>query len=378
MAPYFSQRLPKKNEPFFQKNIYFCLLNIKINVISVMEFKASMIAGFLHGTIEGDPDVTVSAFAKIEEGYPGALSFLANPKYEKYLYETASSIVIINKTQKLDQAVKCTLIRVDDAYRSFASLLELYASQQQEKSGREEPVSVASSATLGENIFIGAFTYIADHAKIGDHVKIHPQVYIGENVSIGENTVLYPGVKIYRDCIIGSDCVIHSGAVIGADGFGFAPQTDADYKKIPQIGNVVIEDRVEIGANTCIDRATMGSTIIRRGVKLDNLIQVAHNVEIGENTVIASQSGISGSCKVGRNCMFAGQVGLAGHLVIADGVKIGAQSGINSSITKPDSAILGSPGMNYQDCIKSYVVVRRLPDLKKRVDELERMIKSNQ
>ncbi|MDR1171002.1 MAG: UDP-3-O-(3-hydroxymyristoyl)glucosamine N-acyltransferase [Bacteroidales bacterium] len=340
-----------------------------------MEFKASVIADFLHGTVEGDPDATVSAFAKIEEGHPGALSFLANPKYEKYLYETASGIVIINKAQKLERPVKCTLIRVDDAYRSFASLLELYASSQQEKSGREEPVFVAASVTLGENIFIGAFSYIAGNARIGNNVKIHQQVYIGENVAIGENTVLYPGVKIYHDCIIGSDCMIHSGAVIGADGFGFAPQNAADYKKIPQIGNVVIEDRVEIGANTCIDRATMGSTIIRKGVKLDNLIQVAHNVEIGENTVIAAQSGISGSCKVGRNCMFAGQVGLAGHLAIADGVKIGAQSGINASIKKPDSVILGSPGMDYQDCIKSYVVVRRLPDLKKKVDELERIIK---
>jgi UDP-3-O-[3-hydroxymyristoyl] glucosamine N-acyltransferase len=357
----------------FQKNIYFCLLN-KFNYPG-MEFKASMIAGFLHGTVEGDPDTAVSAFAKIEEGHTGALSFLANPKYEKYLYETASSIVIINNTQKLEQPVKCTLIRVDDAYRAFASLLELYASQQQELTGREEPVSVAASATLGDNIFIGAFSYIAANARIGNNVKIHQQVYIGENVAIGDNTVLYPGVKIYRDCTVGSNCVIHSGAVIGADGFGFAPQTDTDYKKIPQIGNAVIEDWVEIGANTCIDRATMGSTVIRRGVKLDNLIQVAHNVEIGENTVIASQTGISGSCKIGKNCMLAGQVGLAGHLTVADGVKIGAQSGLNSSIKTPDSTVLGSPAMDDQDCIKSYVVVRRLPALKKKVDELERVIK---
>jgi UDP-3-O-[3-hydroxymyristoyl] glucosamine N-acyltransferase len=341
-----------------------------------MEFKASMIANFLQGSVEGDPDVAVSTFAKIEEGHPGALSFLANPKYEKYLYETASDIVIVNRTQELERPVRCTLIRVDDAYRAFALLLEMYGSSQPEKSGREEPVSVAVSASLGENIFIGAFTYIADNARIGNHVKIHQQVFIGENVSIGDNTVIYPGVKIYRDCKIGSDCIIHSGTVIGADGFGFAPQADTDYKKVPQIGNVIIEDRVEIGANTCVDRATMGSTIIRKGVKLDNLIQIAHNVEIGDNTVIAAQTGISGSCRIGKNCMLAGQVGLAGHITVADGVKIGAQSGLNSSIKQPDRVLLGSPVMDYQDCIKSYVLVRRLPDLKKRVDELERQLKN--
>jgi len=297
-----------------------------------MEFKAGMIAGFLHGTVEGDPEVTVSTFAKIEEGHIGALSFLANPKYEKYLYETASSIVIINKTLELERPVKCVLIRVDDAYQSFASLLEFYSQTQQKKSGLEEQVYVANSATLGENVFVGAFTYIDNNAKIGNNAKIHQQVYVGENVTIGENTEIFQGVKIYRDCKIGANCVIHSGVVIGADGFGFAPQTDTDFKKVPQIGNVVIEDLVEIGANTCVDRATLGSTIIRRGVKLDNLIQIAHNVEIGENTVIAAQTGISGSCKVGKNCMIAGQVGLAGHLVVPDGVKIGAQSGLNSTI----------------------------------------------
>ena len=341
-----------------------------------MEFKAGMIAGFLHGTVDGDPDVTVSTFAKIEEGHTGALSFLANPRYEKYLYETESSIVIINRTLKLERPVKCVLIRVDDAYQSFASLLEMYASSQQEKTGREEPVFVANSAKLGENNFTGAFTYIAENVKTGNSTKIHQQVYIGENVTIGDNTVIYPGVKIYRDCRIGSFCVIHSGAVIGADGFGFAPQADTDFKKVPQIGNVIIEDRVEIGANTCIDRATMGSTIIRRGVKIDNLIQIAHNVEIGENTVIAAQTGISGSCKLGKNCMIAGQVGLAGHLTVADGVKIGAQSGLNSSIKKPDSTVMGTPSMDYPDWLRSYVIVRRLPDLKKKVDEIELRIKN--
>jgi len=340
-----------------------------------MNFKANIIADFLQGTVEGDPNVTVSTFAKIEEGHSGALSFLANPKYEKYLYETASSIVIVNNTQKLEHPVKCTLIRVDDAYKAFASLLELYASQKPEKSGREEPVFVAESASIGENVFIGAFTYIAGNAKIGNRVKIHPQVHIGENVTIGDNTILFPGVKIYHDCKIGNNCVLHAGVVIGADGFGFAPQTDTDFKKVPQIGNVVIEDFVEIGANTCVDRATMGSTILRRGVKLDNLIQIGHNVEIGENTVIAAHTGISGSCKVGKNCMFGGQVGLAGHISVADGVKIGAQSGLNASIKKPNSILLGSPVMDYQDCLKSYVLVRRLPDLKKKVDELEREVK---
>jgi len=335
-----------------------------------------MIAGFLHGTVEGDADATVSTFAKIEEGHPGALSFLANPKYEKYLYETDSSIVIVNNTQTLEHPVKCTLIRVDDAYRSFASLLELYTSAGQEKTGREDPVFVADSAALGENIFIGAFTYIAGNAKIGNSVKIHQQVYIGENVTIGDNTILYPGVKIYRDCKIGKNCVFHSGAVIGADGFGFAPQANIDFKKVPQIGNAVIEDLVEIGANTCIDRATMGSTIIRRGVKLDNLIQIGHNVEIGENTVIAALTGIAGSCKIGKNCMIAGQVGLAGHISIADGVKIGAQSGLNSSIIKTNSTLLGTPAMDYKDCIKTYVITRRLPDLKKKVDELDSKVKS--
>jgi UDP-3-O-[3-hydroxymyristoyl] glucosamine N-acyltransferase len=339
-----------------------------------MEFTARIIADYIKGEIVGDPEVVVSTFAKIEEGHTGALSFLANPKYEKYLYETRSSIVIINKSQSLAHPVNSTLIKTDDAYLSFAALLELYAAAQQEQTGREEPVSIDPSAKLGKELFIGAFSYIAANAQIGDHVKIHPQVYIGKNVRIGDRTVLHPGVKVYHDCVIGSDCVLHAGAVIGADGFGFAPRTDADYKKIPQIGNVLLEDWVEIGANTCVDRATMGSTIIRKGVKLDNLIQIGHNVEIGENTVMASQTGISGSCKIGKNCMFAGQVGLAGHLHIADGTKIGAQSGLNSGVKEPNRNIMGSPAIDYKDCLKSYVIVRNLPAMKKQVDELERII----
>jgi UDP-3-O-[3-hydroxymyristoyl] glucosamine N-acyltransferase len=341
-----------------------------------MEFKASVIAGMLNGMVEGDPDVTVSNFAKIEEGYAGALSFLANAKYENYLYQTLSSVVIVNKSQQLTQAVKCTLIRVDDAYQAFAFLLEMYDKFQHEKSGRQEPVSVSESAQIGENVYIGAFSYICENVKIGNNVKIYQQVYIGQGVTIGDNTIIYPGVKIYRDCIVGNNCILHSGSVIGADGFGFAPQAGSDYKKIPQIGNAILEDFVEVGANTCIDRATLGSTIIRRGVKLDNLIQVAQNVEIGENTGIAAQTGISGSSKVGKNCMFAGQVGLAGHITVAEGVKVGAQAGLNSSIKKPNITVLGSPAIEYHDCLKSWAVARRLPDLKRKVEELEELIKS--
>ncbi|MDR0714412.1 MAG: UDP-3-O-(3-hydroxymyristoyl)glucosamine N-acyltransferase [Bacteroidales bacterium] len=337
-----------------------------------MEFTARVIADYLKGELEGNPDVKVNAFTKIEEGKPGTLTFLANPKYEKYLYETEADIVIVNKSQPVTGRVKSTLIKVDDAYGAFATLLELYHASVPEKTGREEPAYVASSALLGEGVFVGVFSCIAEHARIGNQVKIHRQVYIGENVKIGDRTVLYPGVKVYRDCVIGCDCILHSGAVVGADGFGFAPQSGADFKKIPQIGNVVIEDRVEIGANTCIDRATIGSTILRRGVKLDNLIQVGHNVEIGENTVIASQSGISGSSKIGPNCMIAGQVGIAGHIVIAEGTKIGAQSGLNSSVKEPNRAIMGTPAFDYTGYMKSSVIIRKLPELTKRIDELEK------
>jgi UDP-3-O-[3-hydroxymyristoyl] glucosamine N-acyltransferase len=343
-----------------------------------MEFTAQTIAEFLKGEIVGDPNVKVSTASKIEEGKPGTISFLANPKYTKFIYTTEASIVIINKDFDLEGEVTCTLIKVDDAYQAFASLLELQNQAKPVKTGIHESAIIEDSAKTGKDTYLGAYSYIGEHATVGDNVKIYPQVYIGDHVTIGNNTIIYPGVKIYESCVIGNDCVIHSGTVIGSDGFGFAPRTDQDYKKVPQVGNVILEDWVEIGANTTIDRATMGSTIIRRGVKLDNLIQVAHNVEIGENTVIAAQTGISGSAKVGKNCMFGGQVGLAGHLTIAEGVIIGAQAGVPSSIDKPGIVVQGSPPQEIRDFQRSAVLFRRLPDLKARIDQLEKEIKTLQ
>ncbi len=337
-----------------------------------MEFTAKTIAEFLHGELVGNPDVTVTTASKIEEGKEGTISFLANPKYMKYLYTTEASIVIVNRDFEPEQEVECTLIKVDDAYQAFASLLELQNQAKPVKTGIDSTALVAKSAKTGKEVYLGAYTFIGEHAVIGDHVKIYPQVYVGDHVEIGDHTIIYPGVKIYENSKIGKDCVIHSGTVIGSDGFGFAPRTDQDYKKVPQIGNVVIEDLVEIGANTAIDRATIGSTIIRRGVKLDNLIQVAHNVEIGENTVIAAQTGISGSARVGKNCMFGGQVGLAGHLTIADEVKIGAQAGVPSSIEEPGKIIQGTPAQELRQFQRSSIVFRRLPDLKAKIDELEK------
>ena len=341
-----------------------------------MEFTAKMISEFLKGEIIGNPDVKVSDISKIEEGKKGSLSFLANPKYTKYLYTTESSIVLINKNLKLEDKVKATLILVDDAYESFASLLNLYVQSLPKKTGIDEEVYISPSSSYGKNVYIGRFTYIGDNVKIGNNVSLYPQVYIGDNVTIGDGTTLFPGVKIYHDCKIGAECTIHAGTVIGSDGFGFAPQQDNVYKKIPQIGNVIIEDSVEIGANVTIDRATMGSTIIRKGVKLDNLIQVAHNVEIGENTVIAAQSGISGSTKVGRDVMIAGQVGIVGHIQIADSVKIGAQSGVTNNIDKEGEIVLGSPAYTINEKRREYVVSRQLPTLYKRIAELEKEIQN--
>lgn len=339
-----------------------------------MEFSAKIIADFLNGKIDGEPDVIVTNVAKIEEGTPGTLSFLANPKYTSYIYTTKSSIVIVSNDFVPEKPINATLIRVSEPYNAFASLLELYTKNRFNKKGIDSLSFIEKDVILGENIYIGAFTYICSGAKIGNNVKIYPQVYIGENVTIGDNTILYPGVKIYYDCKIGENCIIHSGSVVGSDGFGFAPQQDSNYKKIPQVGNVIIEDNVEIGSNTTIDRATMGSTIIRQGVKLDNLIQVAHNVEIGQNTVIAAQTGISGSTVLGRDLMVGGQVGFAGHIKIADEVKVAAQSGINSNVNKKGEIICGAPAFEIKKFQKSAAIFKNLPDMRLKIMELEKEI----
>lgn len=340
-----------------------------------MQFTAEQIATLLNGKVEGNPDVLVSHLAKIEEGSEGALSFLSNRKYEQYLYDTSSSIVIVNKDLVLQKPVNATLIRVEDAYTSFSELLKIYHAMRLERTGREEQVFVHESVKIGEGGYIGAFTYISKDVKIGNNVKIYPRVYIGDNVSIGDNTILFPGVTVYYDCQIGSNVIIHSGAVIGSDGFGFAPQPDGSYEKIPQIGNVILEDNVEVGSNTVIDRATMGSTIIRKGVKLDNLIQIAHNAEIGSNTVIAAQTGVSGSTKVGKQVVLGGQVGVVGHITIADGTQVQAQSGINRSIVDKNKKWGGSPVAPYTSQLRSQVVYTRLPELEKRILELEKLLK---
>jgi UDP-3-O-[3-hydroxymyristoyl] glucosamine N-acyltransferase len=339
-----------------------------------MEFKAGEIAFLLQGKLEGDPEAKVWKLAKIEEGEKGALSFLANPKYTSFVYTTSSSVLLVNDDFEVEQPVSATLIRVHDAYSAFARLLEIYNEIQRNKTGISEKAHIASTAKLGKNIYIGEFAYIGDNVSIGDNAKIYPQAYIGDNTSIGNGTTLFPGVKIYSETQIGCNCTFHAGVVIGSDGFGFAPQEGNDYKKIAQIGNVIIEDDVEVGANTTIDRATLGSTIIRKGVKLDNLIQVGHNVEIGENTVIAAQSGIAGSTKIGHNCLIAGQVGIIGHLTIADDVKIAAQSGIGSSITKVGSIYMGSPAFEIGRYKKSYIHFRNLQKLNDKIDSLEKQL----
>jgi UDP-3-O-[3-hydroxymyristoyl] glucosamine N-acyltransferase len=339
-----------------------------------MEFTAGQIADLLGGTIEGDANAKVNRLAKIEEGEPGSLTFLANKKYEEYIYKTQASLVVVNNSFVPEFPLHTTLIRVEDAYKSFAVLLDTYNKISQNKVGRENPHTIASSAKIGANPYIGSFVYVGENSVLGDDVKLYPGVYIGDNVTIGSNTTLFAGVKVYSESRIGSNCRIHSGVVIGGDGFGFAPQDDANYVKVAQIGNVIIEDHVEIGSNTTIDRATLGSTIIRKGVKLDNLIQVAHNVEIGEHTVIAAQTGIAGSTKIGRFCMIGGQVGIVGHLVIADKVKIAAQSGIGGSITKEGEIVQGSPAFGIGDYKKSYVGFRKLPEILARLEELEKQV----
>ena len=338
-----------------------------------MQFTALQIATMINGTVEGDPKVTVSKVSKIEEAGEGSLSFVANPKYEEYIYSSDASIIIISEQQELTAPVKSTIIRVKDAYGSFALLLEKYNEiiSGSGKTGIEQPSFITTSASIGKNAYIGAFAYIGENAKIGDNVKIYPGCYVGDNAVIANDTKLFAGVTVYNNCVIGKRCVLHSGVIIGGDGFGFAPQPDATYKKVPQIGNVVIEEDVEIGSNTTIDRATMGSTIIRKGVKLDNLIQIAHNVEIGENTVIAAQTGISGSTKIGRNCIIGGQVGIVGHIQIADGTRINAQSGVSKSITVNNSAITGSPAFDYKSSLKSQAIFRNLPELTQRLQKLE-------
>lgn len=339
-----------------------------------MQFSAYQIAAIIDGTVEGDETVSVGALAKIEEAKTGDLSFLANPKYYHFIYTTQASVVIVNQDFKLDKPINSTLIRVKDAYSGFSALLEMYNGLRLDKKGIEEPNFIHQDAKIGEDIYVGAFAYIGKDAEIGAGSKIYPHVYIGDNVKIGKNTTIFPGVRIYYDSVIGSDVIIHSGVVIGSDGFGFAPQKDGSYIKVSQIGNVVIEDRVEVGANTVIDRATMGSTIIRSGVKLDNLIQIAHNVEVGKDTVIAAQSGISGSTKIGKNVIVGGQVGVVGHIQVADGSQIQAQSGINRSILETGKKWGGTPASFYNSQLRSQVVYLRLPELEKRIEELEKLL----
>lgn len=343
-----------------------------------MEFSAIQIATFLSGTVEGDPDVKVYNVAKIEEGAPGMLSFLANPKYAQYLYTTKSSIVLINNDFELQDKVDTTLIRVPDAYAAFAQLLGLYQQFMQAKSGVSSLSFISKDATYGEDVYIGEFAFVGERAKLGNRVKIYPQVYIGDDVVIGDDTIIYPGAKLYAQTVVGKLCILHAGCVIGADGFGFAPQEDGSYKKIPQIGNVTIGDNVEIGANTCVDCATMGSTRIHDGVKLDNLIQVAHNVELGHDTAIAAQTGISGSTKIGANCIIAGQVGFAGHIHIANNTKIGAQAGVLGNVKKEGEELIGSPTMKVKDFMRMTVYMKNIEKLVKRVEELERKLSEKQ
>lgn len=340
-----------------------------------MQFNAAQIALLINGQIEGNPDAIVRSFGKIEEAGEGQISFLANPKYEEYLYQTRASVVIINASLSLKSAVHSTLIRVPDAYTAFAALLTKYQEMRtQNLNGIQQPCYISDSASLGDQVFVGAFAYLGNNVVIGNGVKLFPGVYLGDNVRVGDGTVLFPGVKIYADCVIGSRVTIHAGVVIGSDGFGYAPQADGTYQKVPQIGNVVVEDGVEIGANTTIDRATMGSTIIRANVKLDNLIQIAHNVEIGCNTVIAAQSGISGSTKIGRNVVLGGQVGAAGHITIADGSKVNAQSGISKSLKEPNKSYNGTPALDFSSSLRIQAMTRNLPELEKRVKELEKIV----
>ena len=339
-----------------------------------MEFTAQQIAAFLRGTVEGDPEVKVSNFSKIEEGKPGTLTFLANPKYEHHIYHTEASIVLVNQDFTPTEPIHTTLIRVENAYTALAQLLNMVEQAKSKKSGVDSTAFIAPTASVGEYCYIGNMAYIGERVKLGNNCQVYPFAYIGDNVEIGDNTILYPHVTVYHDCRIGQHCILHAGSVIGADGFGFAPEGE-QYKKIPQLGNVVIEDNVEIGANTTIDRAVMDSTIIRQGVKLDNLIQIAHNVEVGENTVMAAQVGIAGSVKVGKHCMFGGQVGLAGHIQIADDVTLGAQAGVISSV-KEATTLLGAPAIQARNFMRSSAIFNRLPELYRTIGQLQREVET--
>jgi len=340
-----------------------------------MEFKASQIASLLGGTVEGNPDAVVSTLSKIEEGKSGSLSFLSNPAYNSYLYTTDASVVIVGKDFTSEQPLKktCTLIRVEDSRVAFGKLLEMYQKSKNNKTGIEQPSFVSKSASLGKDVYVGAFAYVGENVKLGNNVKLFPNVFVGDNAVIGDNTTAYSGVKIYSDSIIGKNCTFHSGVVIGSDGFGFAPNNDSNFK-MQHLGNVVIEDNVEIGSNTTIDKATLGSTIIRKGAKLDNLIQIGHNAEIGENTIIVAQTGVSGSTKIGKNCIIGGQVGIVGHITIADGTKIAAQSGIGNTIKEENTTVQGSPAFSIGEYKRSYVLFKNFPDLNDRIKSLEKIL----
>lgn len=337
-----------------------------------MEFSAQQIAAFLGGTVDGNPDVKVSNFSKIEEGKPGTLTFLANPKYEHHIYNTQASIVLVNNDFSPTEPLETTLVRVPNAYAALALLLNMVEQSKGSRSGIDSTAYIAASAEVGENCYVGNFAYIGNNVKLGKNCQIYPYAYVGDNVIVGDNCILYPHVTVYHDCQVGNNCIFHAGSVIGADGFGFAPEGEG-YKKIPQLGNVIVEDDVEIGANTTVDRAVMDSTIIRQGVKLDNLVQIAHNVEVGAHTVMAAQVGIAGSVKVGRHCMFGGQVGLAGHIHIADNVTLGAQSGVISDVKEPVT-LLGAPAINAKNFMRSSAIFNRLPDIYRTIGQLQREV----
>jgi UDP-3-O-[3-hydroxymyristoyl] glucosamine N-acyltransferase len=336
-----------------------------------MKITAAQIAEVLGGDVEGDSTIEVSTLSKIEEGTPGSITFLSNPKYNHYIYTTNASVAIVNKTFVAEHEIKTTLIRVDDAYKAFSKILEFYNQIKLMKSGIEQPSVISEGVEYGDDLYLGSFSYIGKNTKIGNNVKIYPNSFVGDNVVIGDNTILFAGARIYSETIIGKNCTIHSGTIIGSDGFGFAPSEDGSYTKVPQIGNVIIEDDVEIGSCTTVDRATLGSTIIRKGVKLDNQIQIAHNVEIGEHTVIASQSGVAGSTKIGKYCVIGGQVGIVGHITIGDHVKIQAQSGVGKNI-KDGEVIQGSPAIAYNDFSKSFIYFKKLPSIVKEIDDLKK------